>query len=54
MLLVLDVPLINGIIDIVEGHVLIGVRWLVNTMLLIVCIAIGLSVTLLMVKDSLL
>ena len=44
----------DGVIDIVEGHVLIGVSRLVNAMLLIVCIAVGLSATLLMIKDSLL
>ena len=52
--LVPGVPLINGVIDIMEGHVLMGVSRLVNAMLLIVCIAVGLSATLLMVKDSLL
>ena len=54
LFLVPGVPLINGVIDIVEGHVLIGVSRLVNAMLLIVCIAVGLSATLLMIKDSLL
>lgn len=54
LFLVPGVPLINGVIDIVEGHVLIGVSRLVNAMLLIVCIDVGLSATLLMIKDSLL
>lgn len=54
LFLVPGVPLINGVVDIVEGYVLIGVSRLVNAMLLIVCIAVGLSATLLMVKDSLL
>ncbi len=54
LFLVPGVPLINGIIDIVEGYVLIGVSRLVNAMLLIICIAVGLSATLIMVKDSLL
>ena len=54
LFLVPGVPLINGVIDIVEGHVLIGMSRLVNAMLLIICIAVGLSATLLMVKDSLL
>lgn len=48
------VPLINGVIDIMEGHVLMGGSRLVNALLQIVCIAVGLSATLLMVKDSLL
>ena len=54
LFLVPGVPLINGVIYIMEGHVLMGVSRLVNAMLLIVCIAVGLSATLLMVKDSLL
>ena len=52
--LVPGVPLINGVIDIVEGHILIGFSRLINALLLIICIAIGLSATLLMVKNSLL
>lgn len=54
LFLVPGVPLINGVIDIVEGHILIGFSRLINALLLIVCIAVGLSATLLMVKDSLL
>lgn len=54
LFLVPGVPLINGIIDIVEGHVLIGCSRLINALLLIICIAIGLAGTLIMVKDSLL
>lgn len=54
LFLVPGVPLINGVIDIVEGHVLVGVSRLINALLLIICIAIGLGATLLMVKDSLL
>ena len=52
--LVPGVPLINGVIDIVEGYILTGFARLVQASLLIVCIAIGLSFTLLLVKDSLL
>lgn len=54
LFLVPGVPLINGVIDIVEGHILIGFSRLINALLLIVCIAAGLSATLIMVKDSLL
>ncbi len=46
--LVPGVPLINGIIDIIEGHVLAGVSRLMNAALLIICLSIGLSLTLLM------
>ena len=51
--LVPGVPLINGVIDIVEGHVLIGFSRLTEAALLIMCIAIGLSFTLIMVKNGL-
>lgn len=51
--LVPGVPLINGIIDIVEGHVAIGFSRLVSAWLLIGCIAIGLSFTILIIKDNL-
>lgn len=54
LFLVPGVPLINGVIDIVEGHILIGFSRLINALLLIICIAVGLAATLLMVKDSLL
>lgn len=54
LFLVPGVPLINGVIDIVEGHILTGFSRLINAFILIVCIAVGLSATLLMVKDSLL
>ena len=52
--LVPGVPLINGVIDIVEGYVLAGIARLVQVSLLIVCIAIGLSFTLMIFKDNLL
>ena len=52
--LVPGVPLINGVIDITDGHIQIGISRLVNALMLIVCIAIGMSGTLMLVKDSLL
>ena len=48
------VPLINGVIDIVEGHVLNGIARLASALMLIICIAIGLSCTLMIVKNGLL
>lgn len=51
--LVPGVPLINGVIDVVEGHVATGISRLVSAWLLIGCIAIGLSLTILIMKDSL-
>ncbi len=50
--LVPGVPLINGVIDVVEVR-LTGFARLTEASLLIVSIAIGLSFTLLMVKNSL-
>ena len=43
--LVPGVPLINGVMDIVDNHVLDGLSRLTNALLLIICIAIGLSGT---------
>lgn len=43
--LVPGVPLINGVMDIVDNHVLDGLSRLSNALLLIICIAIGLSGT---------
>jgi uncharacterized membrane protein YjjP (DUF1212 family) len=45
--LIPGVPLINSILDIVQGHILIGIARLVNAISLIVCIAIGLFVSML-------
>lgn len=53
LFLVPGVPLINGVIDIVEGHILVGISRLVNAMMIILCIAIGMSATLEIVKGSL-
>ena len=54
LFLVPGVPLINGVIDIVEGHVLNGIARLASALMLIICIAIGLSCTLMIVKNGLL
>lgn len=43
--LVPGVPLINGVIDIVEGHILVGFSRLVDALLLVCCIAFGLLCT---------
>ena len=52
--LIPGVPLINGIIDIIEGHVLAGTARLINALLLIICIAFGMGITLLMMGGKLL
>lgn len=54
LFLIPGVPLINGFIDIVEGHILTGSTRLINAFLLILSIAIGLSVTIILIKDILL
>ena len=46
--LVPGVPLINGVMDIVDNHVLDGIARLANACLLIICIAVGLSATVIM------
>lgn len=43
--LIPGVPLINSVIDLLDGHVLSGVSRFINACLLIICIAIGLSIT---------
>lgn len=52
--LIPGVPLINGVIDIVEGHVLNGFARLTHALLLVICISIGLSLTLALIKNNLL
>ena len=49
LFLIPGVPLINGVLDIIEGHALAGVSRLINAALLIICLAIGLSLTLLLI-----
>jgi len=46
LFLIPGVPLINGIMDLIDGHVLSGTSRLINAGMLIVCIAIGLTITL--------
>lgn len=47
LFLIPGVPLINSIFDLLEGHVLVGISRAVNALILIVCIALGLSATML-------
>lgn len=47
LFLIPGVPLINAINDVVEGHILMGFARAVNAGILIICIALGLSATLL-------
>lgn len=54
LFLIPGVPLINSILDILEGHVLVGFSRLINAMILIICIALGLSVTLLILGKEIL
>lgn len=52
--LIPGVPLINGVIDMVEGYILNAVARLTAALMLIVCIAVGLSFSLMIVKNGLL
>lgn len=45
--LVPGVPLINGVMDIIDHHVLNGIARIANALLLIICIALGLTATVL-------
>ncbi len=51
--LIPGVPLINGVIDILEGHTLTGGSRLIQAFLLITCIAIGLSCSLFIFQNIL-
>ena len=46
--------LINGIIDILEGHTVTGTSRLIQATLLVICIATGLAVPLLLFMKNLL
>ena len=48
--LVPGVPIINGVMDILDRHVLSGIARLINACMLIVCIAVGLTITVLLFK----
>ena len=50
LFLIPGVPLINGFMDIMEGHVLTGTARLINALLLVLCIAIGMSGTIMLTK----
>jgi uncharacterized membrane protein YjjP (DUF1212 family) len=52
--LIPGVPLINGVLDVLEGHTLTGFSRLIQAFLLIICLAVGLSCSLLLFKNSLL
>ncbi len=53
LFLIPGVPLLNGVIDIVESHILLGMTRLVGALLLVMCIAVGLSITLALVHNGL-
>ncbi|MFV0290106.1 MAG: threonine/serine exporter ThrE family protein [Mangrovibacterium sp.] len=53
LFLVPGVPLINGVIDMIEGHVLTGFTRLINALLWIISLAIGLGLTLIITKGAL-
>lgn len=53
LFLIPGVPLINGIIDIIEGHTMTGMSRLIQALLLIICVATGLAVPLLLFTNNL-
>lgn len=54
LFLIPGVPLINSILDLLEGHVLIGWSRAINATILIICIALGLSMTLVILGKDIL
>lgn len=54
LFLVPGVPLINAIIDILDGHILTGIARLVSAALLIACLSVGLAVPIIFFLHSLL
>ena len=52
--LIPGVPLFNGVIDILEGHTLTGGTRLIQAFLLIICVAVGLSFSLVLFQNRLL
>jgi len=48
--LIPGVPLVNGVIDIIEGYTLIGLTRLINCFLIILFISVGLGLTLILIK----
>jgi uncharacterized membrane protein YjjP (DUF1212 family) len=52
--LIPGVPFINGVIDILEGHTLVGFSRLIQAFLLVICIAVGLAFPLFLFKSGLL
>ena len=46
------VPMINSIVDLVDGHILVGISRAVNATILIICMALGLTATLLILGTS--
>lgn len=54
LFLIPGVPLINGVIDLLEGYGLSGMSRLIQAFLLIFCLALGMSFTLIIFKNGLL
>lgn len=54
LFLVPGVPLINSIIDILDGHILTGIARLVSAAILICCLSLGLAVPIILFMHSLL
>ncbi|MDE6493874.1 MAG: threonine/serine exporter family protein [Bacteroidales bacterium] len=48
------VPMITGVIDIIENHILIGFARLMRALLIVLCLAVGLSISMVIFQGSLL
>lgn len=54
LFMVPGVPLITGVIDIFENHILIGIARLMRAILIVLCLAVGLSISMIIFRGSLL
>lgn len=54
LFMVPGVPMITGVIDIIENHTLIGFARLVRALLIVLCLAVGLSISMVIFQGSLL
>lgn len=54
LFMVPGVPLITGVIDMFENHVLIGFARLMRAILIVLCLAVGLSISMVLFRGSLL
>lgn len=54
LFMVPGVPLLTGVIDIIENHTLIGIARLMRALLIVICLAVGLSLSMVIFQKGLL